>query len=96
MFLLTSLGSNSCLATDMMMSKTMMAIPKLKSPFMAQMTAQGTITVPDPRIGRASTNPINKAINNGYGMLNPVNCKIYNPIKEMIKEMRTKVASAFK
>ena len=39
------------------------------------------------KIGRASTNPINKAINNGYCTLNPENSKIYNPIKETIKDL---------
>ena len=48
------------------------------------------------KIGRASTNPINKAINNGYCTLNPENSKIYNPIKETIKETKIRVASAFK
>ena len=47
------------------------------------------------KIGRASTNPINKAINNGYCTLNPENSKIYNPIKETIKETKIRVASAF-
>ena len=66
MFLLTSLGSNICRTTDIIISKIIIAIPKLMSPLMALIIAQGTITVPEPRIGSASTNPIANATNNGY------------------------------
>ena len=76
MFLLTNLGSSSCLDIDMIINNTIIAIPRFKSPFIAQIIAHGIITVPDPSIGRASTNPMNNAINKGYCTLNPANCKI--------------------
>ena len=49
---------------------------KISIPFIAHIIAHGIITVPDPSIGRASTNPMNNAINKGYCTLNPANCKI--------------------
>ena len=95
-FLLTNFGSKICLATDMIINNTMMAIPKFRSPFIAQRIAQGIITVPEPKIGKASTKPINNAINNGYWTLKPVNSNIYNPIKDKIKDTKIRLASAFR
>lgn len=94
--MLTNFGSKICRTRDIITSNTIIAIPKLISPFIAHIIAHGTITLPDPNIGRASTNPINKAISNGYSTLNPVNSSIYSPIREIIKETNIKVASAFK
>ena len=48
-FLLTSFGSKICLTTDIIINKTIIAIPKVISPFKAQMMAQGIITVPEPK-----------------------------------------------
>ena len=66
MFLLTSLGSKNCLTIDIIINKVIIAIPNLKSPFNPDIIAHGIITVPEPRIGSASTNPINNAIRRGY------------------------------
>ena len=49
-----------------------------------------------PEITYEYTNPIKIAMSNGYSMLNLVNFKIYNPISEIIKETKTKLACAFK
>lgn len=62
----------------------------------SEIIAQGIITVPEPKIGNASTKPINKAINNGNSMLKFANFNIDNPIKEIIKDTKISVASAFK
>ena len=80
----------------MIINKVTMAIPKDKSPFSAEIIAQGIITVPEPKIGRASTKPINNAINKGYCILNFKKDNIYNPTKEIINETKIKVTSAFK
>ena len=96
MFLLTSLGSKNCLTTDIIISNTIIAIPKFKSPFNPAIIAQGTITVPEPNIGSASTKPINSAINNGYSIANPTNFKIYKPINETMNDTNISVACAFK
>ena len=95
-FLLTNLGSNNCLIIDIITSNTIIAIPNFKSPFSPQIIDHGTITVPEPKIGNASTKPINKAINNGYCTLNPQIFNMYNPNNEIIKDTKIKVASAFK
>ena len=95
-FLLTNLGSKNCLTTDIIINNVTIAIPKDRSPFKPEITAQGIITVPEPKIGRASTNPINNAINNGYSMLNFKNDNIYNPNKEIKKDTKINVASALK
>ena len=44
------------------------------------------MNVPEPKIGNKSTNPIIKAINNGYSTFNPAKWKMYNPITDMINE----------
>ena len=95
-FLLTNLGSKSCLTTDIIINNTIIAIPKFKSPFIPHIIAHGIITVPDPSIGRASTNPIPNAISSGNSIAKPVNLSIYRPIKDIIKETKISVASAFK
>ena len=64
--LLTILGSINCLTTDIMINKTIKAIANLISPLIAEIIDHGTITVPDPKIGRASTNPIAIAAITGY------------------------------
>ena len=94
--MLTNFGSRNCLTIDIIINKVRIAIPKDKSPFKPDIIAQGIITVPDPKIGSASTNPINKAISNGYCTLNFKKDNTYNPTKEMIKETKISVASAFK
>ena len=93
---LTTLGSTSCLTINIIAKITISAIPRLNSPFNAEIIAHGTITVPEPSIGRASTNPIPSALKNGYGTLKPINFKIYNPIKTIRNEIATNIASAFK
>ena len=80
-FLLTSFGSKICLTTVIIISNANIAIPSFISPFIAEMIAHGNITVPEPKIGNASTNPIASAISNGYFILNFVNSKMYNPNK---------------
>lgn len=52
--------------------------------------------VPDPSIGKASTNPIPMAYKRGYFTLNPKKCKIYNPISDIINDTNTNMVSAFK
>ena len=81
MFLLTNFGSNICLTTLIIINKIIIAIPKFISPLIALIIAQGIIKLPEPSIGSASTNPIANAISNGYFILNPKNCNIYNPNK---------------
>ena len=76
MCLLTNLGSKNCLITDIIINKITIAIPNFKSPFRAEIIAQGIITVPEPKIGKASTNPINRAINSGNSILNFANFNI--------------------
>ena len=96
MCLLTNLGSKNCLTVDIIISKTIIAIPNFKSPFNPEIIAHGTITVPEPKIGSASTNPINNAINNGNSILKFANFSIYKPTKEIIKETNIRVDSAFR
>ena len=62
MCLLTNLGSKNCLITDIIINKITIAIPNFKSPFRAEIIAQGIITVPEPSIGSASINEVIKAI----------------------------------
>ena len=62
---LTIFGYINCLTIDIIAHKIKIAIPSLISPEKAKNIAHGTITVPDPNIGRASTKPIIKAIING-------------------------------
>ena len=49
MFLLTNFGSKICLIIDIVISKTIIAIPKLISPLIADKIAHGIITAPDPK-----------------------------------------------
>ena len=65
MFLLTSLGSNSCLTIHIITKSTSNAIASFISPFIALIVDHGIITVPVPSIGSASTNPINNATSSG-------------------------------
>ena len=44
--LLTTLGSISCLTVEIIVNKTIRAIANWISPLIAEITAQGTITVP--------------------------------------------------
>lgn len=44
--LLTTLGSISCLTIEIIVNKTIRAIANWISPLIAEITAQGTITVP--------------------------------------------------
>ena len=88
---LTILGSNTCLTNDIIIHKTIIATPSFKSPFNASITAHGTITLPEPNIGSASTNPIASAINNGYFTFIPTILKIYNPITDITKETKIKM-----
>ena len=94
--LLTSLGSKNCLAVDIIINKTIIAIPKTTSPFSPQIIAHGTMTGPEPNIGSASTKPINIAISNGYSTFSPTILNKYNPISDITKDTSIKVASAFK
>ncbi len=96
MFLLTNLGSKNCLTILIIINKTMIAIPRLISPFKADIIAQGIIKLPEPKIGRLSTKPIASAISNGYLILKPQNCKIYKPNKDITKEIRISIICAFK
>ena len=65
------LGSINCLVTLIIINKTIIDIPKDNSPFNPETIAHGIITVPDPNIGSASTNPIPKAISSGNPTFNP-------------------------
>ena len=90
---LTILGSIICLTTDIIAHNTKIAIARVKSPVQAEITAQGIINVPEPKIGNKSTNPIIRAINKGYSTFNPAKWKIYSPITEITNEISTKVSS---
>ena len=68
---LTILGSNTWWTISIITYRTNNAIPKFNSPFIAEIIAQGIITVPDPNMGRASTNPIAIAAKTGYPTFNP-------------------------
>ena len=85
--LLTIRGSNNCLTIIIIAKITIIAIPSFKSPFNASIIAQGTITVPEPKIGKASTNPTPIAPKSGYGTLNPRNLRIYSPIRTIKNEI---------
>ena len=92
----TTLGSINCLTTLIITSKTIMLIPKVKSPSQAQIIAHGIITVALPNIGSASTKPIPSAAINGNGTFRPTNLNIYSPTSEITNETNTKIASAFR
>ena len=71
MFPLTILGSISCLVTLIIIRRIIIEIPSVNSPFNPEIIAQGIITVPDPSIGSASTNPIPRAIRRGNPTSSP-------------------------
>ena len=58
----TILGSSNCLIIVIISHNTKTAIANFILPLNARKIAHGTITVPEPKIGSASTKPINKAI----------------------------------
>ena len=66
------------------------------SPLHAEIIAHGTITLPEPKIGSASTKPIPNAYSNGYFTFNPAILKIYSPITEIINDIRISNACAFR
>ena len=76
MWLPTILGSINCLTTDIIIHSTNILIASLMSPLHAVIIAHGTITLPDPNIGSASTNPIPSAYSNGYETFIPVSLNI--------------------
>ena len=94
--LLTILGSSNWCTTSIITYRINIAIPSFKSPFTAEIIAHGIITVPEPSIGSASTNPIPSAASKGYSTFNPIHLKIHNPISTSINEININVASAFK
>ena len=75
-FLLTNFGSKNCLTIDIIIHKTKIAIPNFISPFKPHTIAHGTIAVPEPSIGKASTKAIAIAISNGNSIAKPKNFKI--------------------
>ncbi len=92
----TIFGSTNCLTIDIIIHSTKMLTPSLTSPLHADIIAHGTITVPEPNIGRASTNPIANAYNKGYFTSSPAILKAYSPISDITKEISISVASAFR
>ena len=86
--LLTIFGSKICLTIDIIIHKEIIDIPNFKSPFNADIIAHGTITVPEPKIGKASTNPIPSANNNGYFIFIPIILNKYKPITDIIKDTK--------
>ena len=87
MFPLTIFGSTNCLVILIIISNTIIDIPSGKSPFSPDIIAHGIITVPEPKIGSASTNPIPNAISNGNPTFRPAKYIIYSPIKEITKDI---------
>ena len=83
--LLTILGSSNCLAINIITYNIISAIPNFISPFKPEITAQGTITVPEPKIGSASTNPMPNAARSGNSIGMPITFKKYNPNKNNYK-----------
>ena len=79
-----------------MIHRIIIDIPNLKSPFKLDKIPHGIITVPVPNIGSASTNPIAIAMIKGKPTFNPIKWKIYNPIKQIINEIKIKVNWAFR
>ena len=92
----TILGSINCLTIDIKIHNDKIHIAKDMSPLQAEIIDHGIITLPEPNIGNASTKAMPSAYNNGYAMFNPKNLKIYNPIKDIINDINTSTASAFK
>ena len=73
-----------------------MLIASFMSPLHAVIIAHGTITLPEPNIGSASTNPMPNAYSNGYDTFIPVSLNIYSPINEIMNDTNTNIASAFR
>ena len=82
---LTILGSIICLTIVIINHKINTPNANFISPLKALIIAHGIITLPDPNIGKASTNAIPIAINKGYLTFKCAILKIYNPINEIIK-----------
>lgn len=77
--LLTILGSKNCLTTSTITYNTIKPTPNVISPLQAEIIAQGIKIVPEPKIGKASTNAISMAISKGNFTFKPSHLKIYNP-----------------
>ena len=73
-------------------SAAIIAIAKLKSSLIAQIIAQGIITVPEPKIGNASTNPMNIAINKGNDAIK--DC--YNNTNTIVNEKNEIITNSHK
>ena len=91
----TILGSRNCLTIDIKIHRDKTHIASVTSPLQAEIIAHGTITLPEPNIGSASTKAIPNAYKSGYAIFNPANLKMYNPIKDIINDTNTSTASAF-
>ena len=94
--LLTSFGSTICLTTNVKIYKPINNKASEILPSKKENIAQGIITVPEPTIGRASTNAIPNAPSNGYSIFSPAKFPIYNPISTMKKDIPISITSAFK
>ena len=79
-----------------MINKIIKDIPNVKFPFNPEIIAHGIITAPDPKIGKASTKAIPKAINSGNPTSNPAKCIIYNPTSDIAKEIAISINCDFK
>ena len=93
---LTTLGSNTCLTTHIIIHSTSMETPSVMSPLNAVIIAHGTITVPEPKIGSASTIAIPIADINGYWTLSPATENPIKPIKEITNEIPINFTWAFR
>ena len=86
----------NCLTILIIAHKTSNPIANFKFPFTAHHTAHGNIAVPEPNIGKASTNPIPNAAISGTFIPHPIKWNIYSPIRDITKEIKIKIACAFK
>ena len=68
---LTILGSINCLIILIIHHRAKIPIANFKSPVKAKNPDHGSITVPDPNIGNASTKAIPNAINSGNSIFHP-------------------------
>ncbi len=75
-FPLTIFGSINCLTIDIIIHKIIIDIPNVKSPFKPDNIPHGTIMVPDPNIGSASTKAIPIAVIRGNPTFSPAKYKI--------------------
>ena len=73
-----------------------MQIANFISPCIAEIIAQGIIAVPEPSIGRASTNAIPSAAINGKATFIPTKLNVESPIKHITKDININVTCAFK